>query len=70
MNEFRKDLLKKHRTHKRLSQTAFGAMVGMNQRQISRYESGKNVPTANNLAKLAAPFGGNVAIFFSDSITA
>jgi transcriptional regulator with XRE-family HTH domain len=40
------------RQHNRLSQADVGRELGIDQRQISRYELGVNIPTKRNMAKL------------------
>lgn len=45
--------LKKRRKELRLSQEALAALIGTNQGQVSRYETGENNPTADILILLA-----------------
>lgn len=53
---FDKDKLREARKALGMSQDDFGKAVGLDQRQISRYEIGKSVPTLKNQKRLQAFF--------------
>jgi transcriptional regulator with XRE-family HTH domain len=50
-------LLRRHRLATGLSQEMIGDLCGIPQGHISRYESGKCMPAAHTMARLAAGYG-------------
>jgi len=51
------EVMKKHRTERGLSQADLGALVGMDKRQIRRYESGEAQPTLSVARAIARALG-------------
>lgn len=62
--DYRQEAIRELRVQKGLSQAEFGKKVGIDQRQLSRYESGVNVPSMRNLTKIATALDVPVTIFF------
>lgn len=49
---------------RRMSQSKLGAAIGSDQKEISRYEAGKHLPSVDRLISIAAAFGVEVRDLF------
>lgn len=67
-NEYASEKLKKLRTRKNLTQQELAEDLNIDQRQISRYESGQRQFKPDFLAKLSEYFNVPVSDFFSDEL--
>jgi transcriptional regulator with XRE-family HTH domain len=63
--EFHSEKIRMLRKKNHLSQQALGELSGIDQRQLSRYETGVNVPTKKNLHRLASALNVPERIFFT-----
>lgn len=52
----------RYRAEHRLTQTAFGRLVGMRQPHVARLESGEHEPSLTTLVKLAAALGQHFTV--------
>jgi len=64
--DFRHNYITDLRKKKRISQTRLGDAVGIDQGQISRFETGKAVPDAEQLGRIAGFFGVDVRRFYEN----
>jgi transcriptional regulator with XRE-family HTH domain len=53
--------IKELRTEKKLSQTKLGDAIGVDKSQISKYETGENVPPLERIEKIAKVLGVTVS---------
>jgi len=52
----------RYRTEHRLTQTAFGRLVGMRQPHVTRLESGEHEPSLSTLVKLSSALGEDFTV--------
>lgn len=69
MMVFLKEMIRELRQERNMSQAQLGKLAGMGQQQISRYESGDNIPSMASVNKIASALGVPGSVFFSDKIT-
>jgi transcriptional regulator with XRE-family HTH domain len=62
--EFNTKKIRELRQLRGLSQTELAEVSGIDQRQLSRYETGKNIPIPRTQRRLAKAFCVDIRIFF------
>lgn len=60
--------LTKLRTDRRLSQEELGAMVGLHQSRVSKWENGEGIPTMPQALRLARALGVGIEFLADDSL--